>query len=146
VAWSLENAGQPVLERARERLVTLDAADRERVIRLIVRRCKLNLLELRPGRVVVHHWGRQGQADVRPCFKQHSLAKQGVEVFLIDRKREVVAARPGDDFLYGGRLPQDFPVDLYRRKWQRRGREEPDDGTAAAGRTPRPSTSASATS
>ena len=70
---------------------------------------------------------------MRPFFKQHSLAKQGVEVFLIDRKREVVAARPGDDFLYGERLPQDFPPDPYRQKWQRRGREEPDDGTAAPG-------------
>jgi hypothetical protein len=42
VAWSLENAGQPVLERARERLVTLTAADPQRVIRLVVRRCRLN--------------------------------------------------------------------------------------------------------
>jgi hypothetical protein len=133
VAWSLENAGQPVLERARERLVTLTAADRELIVRLVVRRCRLNLIELQPARVVIHHWGQQGQADLRPFFKKHSLAKQGVEVFLIDRKREVVAARPGDDFLYGGRLPQDFPVDLYRRKWQRRGREEPDDGTVAPG-------------
>jgi hypothetical protein len=129
----LENAGQPVLERARERLVMLDAADPRRVIRLVVRRCRLSLLELRPGRVVVHDWGRQGKADLRPFFKQHSLAKKGVEVFLIDRKREVVAVRPGDDFLYGWRLPQDFPVGLYRRKWQRRGREESDDGTAAPG-------------
>jgi hypothetical protein len=146
VVWSLENAGKPVLERARERLVTLDATDRERIVRLVVRRCRLNLLELQPERVVVHYWGRQGRADLRPFLKQHSLAKQGVEVFLIDRKREVVAARPGDDFLFGTRLPQDFPVDLYRQKWQRRGLEEADDGTAAPGRTPRPSTSASATS
>ena len=51
VAWSLENAGQPVLERARERLVTLDAADPRRVIRLVVRRCRLNLIEVRPERV-----------------------------------------------------------------------------------------------
>jgi hypothetical protein len=112
VAWSLENAGQPVLERARERLVTLTAADPRRVIRLVVRRCRPNLVEIRPGR-----------ADVRPFFK-HSLAKQGVEVFLIDRKREAVTARPGD-FLYGTRLPQDFPLDLYRQKRQRWGQEEP---------------------
>jgi hypothetical protein len=30
VAWSLENAGQPALERARERLLTLIAADPQR--------------------------------------------------------------------------------------------------------------------
>src|SRR5579872_304391 len=34
VAWSLENASQPILQRARERLITLDAADSQRVIRL----------------------------------------------------------------------------------------------------------------
>lgn len=60
VAWCLENAREPILERARERLVTLDAADPQRVIRLVVRRCRLNLLELRPGQVAVHHWGQQG--------------------------------------------------------------------------------------
>ena len=47
--------------------------------------------------------------------------------------RKTSMPRPGADFLYGGRLPPDFPVDLYRRKWQRRGREEADDGTAAPG-------------
>src|SRR4051812_37178704 len=60
IAWSLDNAHQPILERARERLVTLDA-DPQRVIRLVVRRCRLNLLELRPGRVAVHHWGQRGK-------------------------------------------------------------------------------------
>jgi hypothetical protein len=77
VAWSLENAGQPILGRARERLVTLDAADPERVIRLVVRRCRLNLIELDPGRVVVHHWGQQGQADWHPFFKHQGLARKG---------------------------------------------------------------------
>src|SRR5262245_38152171 len=85
VAWALANAGQPILERARERLVTLDAADPQRVIRVVVRRCALNLLELRPGRIVVHHWGQQGQADLRPFFKQHGLARHHVEVVLLDR-------------------------------------------------------------
>ena len=66
VAWSLENARQPILERARERLVTLDGTDPQRVIRVVVRRCKLNLLEIHRGRVVVHHWGQQGQGDLRP--------------------------------------------------------------------------------
>jgi hypothetical protein len=130
--WCLENAHDPTLERACERLVTFDrSADPQRVVRLIVRRCRLNLIELHPERAVVHFWGKEGQADMRPFCKQHSLARQGVEVVLIDRKREVITAGPGDNFLYGERLPQDFPVDLYRRKWQRRGREEPDDGTAA---------------
>src|SRR5262245_28037967 len=87
VAWSLENTRQPVLERARERLVTLDAANPQRVIRVVVRRCQLNLLELQPGQVIVHHWGQQGQGDLRPFFKQHGLARKGVRVTLIDRKR-----------------------------------------------------------
>jgi hypothetical protein len=88
VTWALANAHQPILERARERLVTLDTTDPQRVIRLVTRRCKLNLLELRPGRVVVHFWGSQGQGDLRPFFKRHGLATKGVRVTLIDRKRE----------------------------------------------------------
>ena len=62
VAWALENARQPILQRARERLVTLDATDPQRVIRLVTRRCRLNPMPLRffwvsgrPGRGVI--WG-----------------------------------------------------------------------------------------
>jgi hypothetical protein len=127
VAWSLENARQPILERAGERLVTLDAADPQRVIRVVVRRCRLNLLELRPGRVVVHHWGRQGQGYLRPFFKQHGLATKGVQVALIDRKRETITSQTGADFLYGERLAEEFPLDVYLEKWRRRAVEEQDD-------------------
>jgi hypothetical protein len=131
VAWVLDNARQPILERACERLVTLDASDPQRVIRLVVRRCQLNLLELRPGRVVVHHWGQQGQGDLRPFFKAHSLTGKGVRVTLIDRKREVSTFRHGDDFLFGQPLPPFWPWKMYWRKWQRRAVEDPDDWTAA---------------
>jgi hypothetical protein len=131
VAWALGNAREPILERARERLVTLDAADPQRVIRLVVRRCQLNLLELGPGRLVVHHWGQQGQGDLRPFFKQHGLARKGVQVALLDRKREVSTPRHGDDFLFGERLAPSWPWKAYWRNWQRRAVEEPDDWTAA---------------
>lgn len=130
VAWALGNARHPILERARERLMTLDADDPQRVIRLIVRRCQLNLVELRPGRVVVHHWGQQGQGDLRPFFKQHGLATKGVKVALLDRKREVSTLRQGEDFLFGERLPLFLPW-KYWRKWERRAVEEPNDWTAA---------------
>jgi len=131
VAWALESARQPILERARERLVTLDAADPQRVIRVVVRRCRLNLLELRPGRVVVHRWGQQGQGDLRPFFKQHGLATKGVKVALLDRKREVSTLQHGDDFLFGEPLAPFWPWKVYWRKWQRRAVEEADDWTAA---------------
>jgi hypothetical protein len=131
VAWALEHARRSVLERARARLVTLDAADPQRAIRLVVRRCKLNLLELRPGRVVVHHWGQQGIADLRPFFKQHGLAREGVQVALIDRKRELTTVQTGADFLFGERLAESFPVGVYLEKWRRRATEEPDDWTPA---------------
>jgi hypothetical protein len=122
--------GQPVVDAVAPLQPVVDAVT---PLQLVVRRYRLNLIELQPERVIVHHWGRQGQADLRPFFKKHSLAKQGVEVCLIVRKREVITVQPGDDFLYGERLPQDFPPDLYRQKRQRRGQEEPDDGTAAPG-------------
>src|SRR5450631_1187354 len=105
VSWSLENAWQPVLERVSEGLSKLTASDDTRIVRLVVRRCKLNLLEIRPERVVVHHWGQQGQADLRPFFRQHGLARKGVKVVLLDRKREVSTLQHGDDFLFGDRLP-----------------------------------------
>lgn len=138
VTWALANARQPILERARDRLVTLDAADPQRVIRLVVRRCRLNLLELRPGRVVVHHWGQQGRGDLRPFFKAHSLTGKGVRVTLIDRKREASTHLHGHDFLYGEPISPFWPLNarwlrLYWKKWQRRHVEDSDDWRAAPG-------------
>jgi hypothetical protein len=131
VAWCLRGAGQPLLERARARLATLDAADPQRVIRLVVRRCRLNLLELRPGRVVVHFWGTQGQTDLRHFFKTHGLAKRGVQVALIDRKQGLATVQTGDTLLYGEQLAEGFPLRAYLDKWRRRAIEEPDDWAPA---------------
>jgi hypothetical protein len=131
IGWALEHAHEPILERARERLVTLDAADPQRIIRLVVRRCRLNLLELRPGRIVAHHWGQQGQGDLRTFFKPHGLARKSVQVALIDRKRETTTVQTGDALLYGERLTEEFPLGAYLKKWRRRAIEEPRDWTPA---------------
>jgi hypothetical protein len=130
VTWALDNARWPILERARERLVTLDSSDAQRVIRLVVRRCKLNLIEIQPGRVVVHFWGQQ-RANLLPFFKQHGLATKVVKVALIDRKRETTTVQTGDAFLYGERLAEEFPLGVYQRKWRWRAIDEQDDWTPA---------------
>lgn len=131
VLWSLENAQQPILERARKRLVTLDAADPERVIRLVTRRCNLNMIEVLPSHVVVQYWGKQGQGDLRPFFKQHRLARESVRVLLLDRKRETTTTSSGEDFLYGEPATYLATLELLWIKWQRRYEKEPDDSTAA---------------
>lgn len=134
VTWSLAHAKEPILARARERLEKVDGQrERQRLIRLVVRRCQLNLIVVLPGSVTVHYWGQQGCGDLRPYFKHHGLARINVAVVLIDRKRELVARKPGDDFLYGEWLPEEFSVELFARKWERRGLNEPDDWTAAPG-------------
>jgi hypothetical protein len=131
VPWSLENARQPVLEQASEGLLKLTPADNTRIIRLVTRRCKLNMIESSGGRVMIHFWGQQGQGDLRPFFKKHGLTKKRIRVVLIERKREVSTVQSGDDFLYGERLPPFWPSRAYWRKWQRRDVEERDDLNAA---------------
>ena len=44
VAWSLENARQPILERASAGLLKLTPADGQRITRLVTRRCRLNFV------------------------------------------------------------------------------------------------------
>lgn len=131
VAWCLQNAREPVLERASEGLGKLTPDDGDRIIRLVVRRCRLNLIELHPGRVVVHHWGQQGRVDLRPWFKMHGLARPDIKVVVRDRKREVAVVLTGDDFLYGDRIATDWPLALFQNKWVRRFEQEADDWTAA---------------
>ena len=118
VAWSLENANEPILERGSERLLTLNPSDGERIVRLVTRRCRLNLLEVHPGRVDAHHWGQQA-ADLRPFFKSHGLARKEIEVVLRDRKKEVITTQHGDDFLYGDPIASFFDLDRYQSKWRR---------------------------
>ena len=130
VGWCLQNASEPILERASAGLRKLTPNDGERIIRLVVRRCSLNLLEIYPRQVVVHHWG-QHRANLRPFLKAHGLARPEIEVLLRERKKEVVTTQHGDDFLYGDPLASDFELVLFRSKWVRRYVQEKDDWTAA---------------
>lgn len=132
VKWSLDHAHEPVLKRATEGLRKLTADDGDRIIRLVVRRSRLNLLELGPDQVVVHHWATH-RADLRRFFKQHRQARPEIEVVLWDRKKEVVTTQAGDDFLFGDRLAADFPLDRYLSKWNSRFVQEVDDWFAAPG-------------
>jgi hypothetical protein len=133
VRWSLNHAHEPVLERATEGLRKLAPDDGDRIIRLVVRRCRLNLLELGPDQVVVHYWSQHGQADLRSFFKQHRLARSEVVVELRERKKEVITTQTGDDFLFGDRLAPNFPLDRFSDKWARRFERQPDDWQAAPG-------------
>lgn len=130
VQWSLQNAHEPMLARAAEGLAKLTQNEGDRIIRLVVRRCSLNLLEVRPGKVVVNHWG-QNCADLRPFFKTHGLARPEVQVVSKDRKQETTSKRTGDSFLYGDLLASDFDLEFFLSKWERRFENEADDSQAA---------------
>lgn len=132
IQWCMQNAREPILERASEGLKNLTSNDADRIIRLVVRRCSLNLLELKSEQVVVHHWG-SNLADLKPFFKTHGLALPGIEVALRDRKKEIVTTISGDDFLYGVPLASDFDLDLFQSKWAGRFEQDADDWQAAPG-------------
>lgn len=132
VHWSLQNAHEPILARAAEGLSKLTMNEGDRIIRLVVRRCSLNLLEVQPGRVVVDHWGSH-RADLKPFFKSHRLARPEIEVVLRDRKNETDTTQHGDDFLYGVPLASEFDLELFQGKWERRFVRESDDWQAAPG-------------
>ncbi len=129
--WSLQNAHEPILARAADGLRGLTATDNERIIRLVFRRCGLNLLEIQSNRVHVQFWGTNGQADLKPFFKQHGLARTDIVVELRDRKKEIVTTLTGDSFLYGVPIASDFPLELFQEKWEQRFVYEPNDSQAA---------------
>lgn len=130
MTWALKNQGEPILERAADGLGKLTENEGDRIIRLVVRRCGLNLLELQPGTVVVHHWA-SSVADLRPFFKTHRLARPEIAVELRDRKKEITTTKTGDEFLYGSQIAADFPLDLFQAKLTNRFTNEPDDWQAA---------------
>ena len=126
VQWSLKNTHEPILARAAEGLSKLSVNEGERVIRVVLRRCSLNLIELQPGRGVVDHWGAH-RADLRPFVKTHGLARPEIEVVLKDRKKETVTTLTGDSFLYGDPIASDFNLELFKTKWVRRFEQQADD-------------------
>ncbi len=132
VQWSLEHAHEPILARAAEGLSKLTANDADRIIRLVVRRCSLNLLELQPARVLVDHWGSH-RANLKPFFKAHGLARPEIEVVLKDQKHETVITLTGDSFLYGVPIAFDFDLEIFQSKRERRFVNESDDGMAVPG-------------
>jgi len=130
-SWCLENARQPLLEPARDRLLTLDAgSNSERIVNVVLRRCGLNLVEVRlPQRVVVHYW--TDLADPRPLFKEQRLARPEVQVAHHRCKDNTIVIQPGDKFLYGETLWHDFSWEQYQRRWEHRDEETPEDWTGA---------------
>ncbi|HBJ38768.1 MAG TPA: hypothetical protein DDZ51_29260 [Planctomycetaceae bacterium] len=132
IEWSLQNADQPILARAADRLGKLTNEDNERIVRLVVRRCGLNLVDIQSNQVTVHYWSDQ-LADLRPFFKASGLASPDVQVTLINRKTEVFAHKIGDEFRYGERLAEDFSVELLTSKWHHRFVNQPDDQQAVPG-------------
>ena len=75
VLWSLEPAHEPVLARAAEGLSKLTPGDGSRIVRLVLRRCGLNHLEVHPGRIV-------GQALLPVLSRQDNVAKKTVGLAL----------------------------------------------------------------
>lgn len=131
VQWSLEHAHEPILARAFDGLCSLSTSDSDRIIRLMVRRCGLNLIEVNPKQVLIHHWSHQ-LADLRSFFKANHLTSPDVRVTLIDRKKEIATNKTGDDFLYGKPIAKDFPIKLFTSKWNNRFQQEHDDHLAAS--------------
>jgi hypothetical protein len=133
VQWSLQNAHAPILARAAEGLEKLTISDGDRIVRLVVRRCSLNLLEVQGNKVHVQFWGQQGLVDLKPFFKSHGLARPEVEVALKDRKKDTFTTMTGDDFLYGVPLASDFDLEHFQSKWVSRFEQQADDWMAAPG-------------
>lgn len=116
VRWCLDHADQPILDRARTGLLE------DRITRLVVRRCPIHFIVVRPEQARVDYWVRLG--DVRAFFKQHTLARSDVKVLLVERKHEVVTITTGAEFLYGVALSPAFPVEVYLARWHNREVEE----------------------
>ena len=128
--WCLDHKHDQILERACDGLCSLSTNDSDRIIRLVVRRCGLNLVEVQPRQITVHHWSQQ-LADLRPFFKAHQITSPDVQVTLLDRKKETTTHKSGDDFLYGQPIVKDFPIKQFVSKWNSRFQKESDDQLAA---------------
>lgn len=56
VQWYLDHQREPVIERDKDGLRNLSTTDSERIVRLVVRRCGLNLVEVESIQVTIQYW------------------------------------------------------------------------------------------
>jgi hypothetical protein len=129
VRWCLASAHHPLLERARDRLLLLTGDEEDRITRVVVRRCGLHWIDLKPG-LEAHYWSTL--ADLKPFCRRFGLARPDVRVVLIERKHEVITLTTGSEFLYGTALADTFPVEQYWQKWLSRCFVEAHDGQGAS--------------
>jgi len=83
-----------------------------------------------PNQVTVHYWSKQ-YADLRPFFKTNDLTLPEVQITLLARRDETTAHNTRDDFLYGTKIAQEFPIELFISKWSNRFLNESDDQQAS---------------
>ncbi|MFM8273043.1 MAG: hypothetical protein ACKODX_12015 [Gemmata sp.] len=130
VAWCLENARTPLLGAARDRLLLCSGrTDQDRILNVVLRRCGLNLIAIRPDRVTVCYWTHL--ADLHQVLKARSLLRHDVQVTRVRRKTGQIALTPGDQLLRGVPIGPAFPFAEYRGRWDRRHEQQPEDALAA---------------
>lgn len=132
IQWAATQQRNSLLAQVAKRLLAEQTpTDWTRIIRLFTKRFYVNLVELRPGRVILHYWGRK-KVDLGYFMRSQKLARPDIEVCELNRKEETIAILSGEDFLYGSPMPKDFEIDLFQHKWKRRFRREPNDSTEIA--------------
>ncbi len=133
-AWALANADNPILARAKERLTNVaSCSDPQRVIRLVARRCKLNLIEVSPQQVVVHYWGNDVRAKPGCSHSSIGMAWRGAMSmsFCSTGSEKPFRKSAATITCSANGCRKDFPLELFMRKWERRDVGESDDWTAA---------------
>ena len=96
VLWALNNKDQPVIERAAEALSRRNKEDAEQILKIVVRRCSLNFIEIQGPNIIVHFWTRK--ADLRTFFREHKLNTFQTIIQLWDRKKDIRTTITGDEF------------------------------------------------
>jgi len=154
--WIDDHAHGERFERAWQGLDEADDPDRR--LRLVLRRCSFQTVEIElppagapaaelsggdaptaaevsPARAIitVQHWSTQ-HGDVRPLFKALGLPRPGNVVRRINRKKGTVSTVDATEYLYG--LPPAAGLDLavLEAKWSRRPAGGPPDWSVATTR------------
>jgi hypothetical protein len=130
--WLLDHSDDELLAPARERLLLSPDAP-ERCLRVAVRRCDLALVRVVTNtQIAVRHWS-DPPPDLRAWAKALRLNRTGIQVTFENWKTgKVIVHQEAEDLLmFGERVGQNFPWEVYAAKYERRLAEERDDHDTA---------------
>lgn len=128
VGWCLAHRHTSLLRAACPEIDRVGKSDGFGVVDLVLRHFPLNLVTFEAGLLAVRHWGAGSRADLRLLAIWEVPSGYLKRIEFLDVESGDVSERDVVTLFQGIPMPEPWPTAAFKRKFEQRRVEEPDDG------------------